>query len=129
MTDKSGIDFAERDFEHIINDKEHRARLINNPKEVLTETTGYAFDDNVNVEVIEQDVETIYLMIPPKPEDPSVNQEEALKKCTERTFDLLFTTGIGGYIVPSDDLKWVVRDMRRSWVKKLGLSLDDLSWS
>ena len=129
MTNKSKIDFPERDFERMINDKEYRKRLINNPKEVLTEITGYVFDEKVNVEVIEQDADTIYLLIPPKPEDPSVNQEEALEKCTQRTFDLLFTTGIGGYIVPSDELKWVVRDMRLSWVKKLGLTLADFSRS
>ena len=126
MSTKAKIDFPERDFEKIINNKEHRTRLINQPKKVLTETTGYVFDEKVNVEVLEQEPGTIYLLIPPKPEDPSVNQEEALKKCTQRTFDLLFTTGIGGYIVPSDDLKWVVRDMRREWVKKLGFSLADL---
>jgi hypothetical protein len=123
MTGHSNNDFAEQDYRRMINDPDYRQRLISDPKGTLCETTGYAFDESVRVEVIEQQPDTICMMIPIKPEGSAEEVEQALRKSTERTYDLLFSSGIGGYFIPSDALKWTLRDMRRSWISKLGLKL------
>jgi len=123
MTQQDNTDFAEQDYRRMINDPDYRQRLIEDPKGTLSETTGYAFQQDVRVEVIEQEPDTICMMIPIKPKGTEAQVEQALHKSTERTFDLLFSSGIGGYFIPSDKLKWVLRDMRRSWIRKLGLKL------
>ncbi|KZL13340.1 nitrile hydratase subunit alpha [Pseudovibrio sp. Ad26] len=123
MTDRDNSDFAEQDYRRMINDPAYRQRLIADPKGTLGETTGYEFDAGVRVEVIEQEPDTICMMIPIKPEGSADEVEQALHKSTERTYDLLFSSGISGYFIPSDELKWTLRDMRHSWISKLGLKL------
>jgi hypothetical protein len=34
---------------------------------------------------------------------------------SRRIYDMLFTDGIGGYLIPDDALTWVLRDMRSMW--------------
>ncbi|MES0871688.1 nitrile hydratase subunit alpha [Pseudovibrio sp. SCP19] len=123
MNQQDNNSFAERDYRRMINDPDYRQRLIEDPKGTLSETTGYTFPEDVRVEVIEQEPDTICMMIPIRPKGDEAQVEQALHKSTERTFDLLFSSGIGGYFIPSDKLKWVLRDMRRSWISKLGLKL------
>ena len=53
-------------------------------------------------------------MLPTPPEagtDPSAR----LADVSGRNYDMLHTTGIGGYLVPDDALTWVLRDMRALW--------------
>ena len=44
----------------------------------------------------------------------------------ERVFDLLFSSGIGGFFIPDDKQKWVVREMRLAAQKKTGLDISQL---
>ena len=32
-----------------------------------------------------------------------------------RIYDMLFTDGIGGYLIPDEALTWTLRDMRSEW--------------
>lgn len=52
--------------------------------------------------------------------------EQALTEVTERVFDLLFSSGIGGFFIPDDTQKWVVREMRLAEQKKTGLDVSQL---
>lgn len=37
-----------------------------------------------------------------------------------RVYDILHTSGIGGYLVPNESLTWVLRDMRALWARDVG---------
>ena len=117
--------FAEEHYRRIIYDKDYRTRLLENPKNVLCEEFGYPVTDALKLEVIEQQEDTIVIMIPPKPVN-SQNHEEDLERVTQQTLDLLFSTGIGGFFIPDDKQKWILRNMRKTWIKKLGLNLEEL---
>lgn len=52
--------------------------------------------------------------------------EQALTQVTERVFDLLFSSGVGGFFIPDDEQKWVVREMRLAAQKKTGLDISQL---
>lgn len=50
--------------------------------------------------------------MPPEPgADPVVRLDEV----SGRIYDMLHTSGIGGYLIPSDALMWVLRDIRAQW--------------
>ncbi|AUR52571.1 nitrile hydratase subunit alpha [Aquella oligotrophica] len=115
-------DFVEEHFQRITSDLEYRKNLIANPKEVLGQEYGCSIAKNTNIEIVEQDEDTIIIMLPAKPESEDDILSE-LELVTEQVVDLLYVDGIGGYLVPNDDQKWELRNMRKAWIEKLGLDL------
>ena len=56
-------------------DDEFRSQLIRNPKEILEKATGVSLPAGIDVEVLQETENKIYLVIPSEPiiEDPAVN--------------------------------------------------------
>ena len=122
----SNADFVEKNYERIATDPDYRAKLLADPVGVVCAEFGYTPGPDFRIEIIEQAEDTIVIMVPPKPEaDPGVeiDLERALTEVTERVFDLLFSSGIGGFFIPDDKQKWVVREMRLAAQKKTGLDI------
>ena len=93
---------------------EMRARLLADPKAALAEYFGAIVEGDYRIEVIEQRPDTITALVPVPPgpgDDPSAR----LAEVSGRSFDLLHTSGIGGYLIPVEALTWVLRDMRSLW--------------
>ena len=57
-------------------DEEFKQELLSNPKAVLSRELEQDLPDNVKVQVIEGDADTIYLSIPPKPTEEASIEEE-----------------------------------------------------
>ena len=113
-------DFVEKNYERIATDTAYRARLIADPVATVSAEFGYTPDPDFKIEIIEQAEDTIVILVPPKPE-AGADVEQALTEVTERVFDLLFSSGIGGFFIPDDKQKWVVREMRLAAQKKPAL--------
>ena len=95
-------------------DPDMRARLLADPKAALAEYFGAIGDGDYRIEVIEQRPDTITAVLPTPPgagTDPAAR----LAEVSGRIYDLLHTTGIGGYLVPDEALTWVLRHMRALW--------------
>jgi hypothetical protein len=107
----SNTDFVEQYYERIATDPDYRARLLANPVAVICEEFGYIPDRDLKIEIIEQADDTIVIMVPPKP-DAGLDMENELNRVTEQVFDLLFSSGVGGFFIPDDARKWVLREMR-----------------
>ncbi|MFG1334150.1 hypothetical protein V5F41_23215 [Xanthobacter autotrophicus] len=125
----SNADFVEKNYERIATDPDYRARLLADPVGVVCAEFGYTPGPDFRIEIIEQAEDTIVIMVPPKPEAGEVlaiELEQALTQVTERVFDLLFSSGIGGFFIPDDTQKWVVREMRLAAQKKTGLDISQL---
>lgn len=125
----SNADFVEKNYERIATDPDYRARLLADPVGVVCAEFGYTPGPDFRIEIIEQAEDTIVIMVPPKPEageDLAIDLEQALTQVTERVFDLLFSSGIGGFFIPDDTQKWVVREMRLAAQKKTGLDISQL---
>lgn len=95
-------------------DPDLRARLLADPKAGLVEYFGAIIDGDYRIEVIEQRPDTITAVIPIPP-SPGADQAERLREVAGRSYDMLHTTGIGGYLVPVEAMTWVLRDMRAMW--------------
>lgn len=121
----SDTDFVERYYERIASDPAYRARLLADPVGVLCGEFGYSPDPDLRIEVIEQVEDTIVIIVPPKPE-AGQNMEQELDRVTEQVFDLLFSSGIGGFFIPDDAQKWVLREMRLASQKKTGLDISEM---
>ncbi len=125
----SNADFVEKNYERIATDPDYRARLLADPVGVVCEEFGYTPSSDFRIEIIEQAEDTIVIMVPPKPEvgaGREIDFERALTEVTERVFDLLFSSGVGGFFIPDDKQKWVVREMRLAAQKKTGLDISQL---
>lgn len=115
--------FTEDHYQKICTDLEYRKKLIKNPKLTLNEEYGTVIKNKVNVEVIEQSDDAITIILPAKPDNHD-DIESELETVTKQVVDLLFThDGMGGFLIPDDNLKWELRNMRKDWMKKLGLNL------
>ncbi|QRG04572.1 hypothetical protein EZH22_15390 [Xanthobacter dioxanivorans] len=121
----SNADFVEKNYERIATDPHYRAKLLADPVGVVCAEFGYTPDPDFRIEIIEQAEDTIVIVVPPKPE-AETDLEQALTEVTERVFDLLFSSGIGGFFIPDDKQKWVVREMRLAAQKKTGLDISQL---
>ena len=96
-------------------DPEARRELHANPKAGLAKHFGSPPPEgDYEIEVIEQRSDTITMLLPTPPTD-SESLEQRLATVDGRIYDILHTTGIGGYLIPHDDLTWVLRGMRSSW--------------
>jgi len=97
-------------------DPDMRARLLADPKAALAEHFGAILPGDYRIEVIEQRPDTITAVLPTAP-SPGADAAGRLAEVSGRIYDMLHTTGIGGYLVPDDALTWVLRDMRALWAR------------
>jgi hypothetical protein len=118
-------DFVEQYYERIATDPAYRARLLADPVGVVCEEFGYSPGPGLKIEIIEQVEDTIVIMVPPKPEADE-DMEQELTRVTEQVFDLLFSSGIGGFFIPDDAQKWVLREMRLAAQAKLGVDSSEM---
>ena len=108
---------SDRFSEHyrlLSSDPDMRARLLADPKAALAEYFGAILGGDYRIEVIEQRPDTITAVLPTPPE-PGMDPATRLADVSGRIYDMLHTTGIGGYLVPDEALTWVLRDMRALW--------------
>ena len=118
-------DFVEQYYERIATDPVYRARLLADPVGVVCEEFGYSPGPELKIEIIEQVEDTIVIMVPPKPEADE-DMEQELTRVTEQVFDLLFSSGIGGFFIPDAAQKWVLREMRLAAQAKLGVDSSEV---
>lgn len=52
-----------------LKDPAFRAKLLANPREAIASVTGVSLPEGVEIKVIEQEADTVYLILPPKPDD------------------------------------------------------------
>lgn len=106
-------DFFTAHYRALQHDAALRQRLIDDPAAGLADYFGFMPDGDYRVEAVAQEPDRITILIPSRPQgDPS---DEAIDAASRRIFDLLFTDGVGGYLIPDDRLTWVLRDMRQKW--------------
>ena len=115
-------DVFTRHYRVVATDAAARAELIADPKRGLTRHFGSVPDGAYRVEVIEQQPDTVTILLPARPSLGETVQER-LTEVDGRIYDILHTTGIGGYVIPDDSLTWVLRDMRAQWARNAGLEL------
>ncbi|GAA2067349.1 nitrile hydratase subunit alpha [Streptomyces albiaxialis] len=101
----------------LVNDSAYRERLVADPKAVLCEESGHSPSEDFAVEAPEQRDDTLVILLPAKPEDDE-DFGERLTEVSQRVYDVLFSSGVGGFLIPDDRLKWVLRDIRSSWAAK-----------
>ncbi|MER6142489.1 hypothetical protein ABT174_21015 [Streptomyces sparsogenes] len=101
----------------LVNDSAYRERLLADPKAVLCEESGHRPREDFAVEAVEQQEDTIVILLPVKPEGDE-DFGERLTEVSQRVYDVLFSSGVGGFLVPDDRLKWILRDIRSSWAAK-----------
>jgi hypothetical protein len=91
-----------------------RRRLIDDPVAGLTEYFASVPGGDYRVEVVPQEPDTITIVLPAPPagREPDAADIDAASR---RIYDLLFTDGVGGYLIPDAALTWVLRDMRSTW--------------
>lgn len=96
-----------------------RRRLIDDPISGLREYFGSVPDGSYRIEVVPQELDTITILLPAPPAEgePSAADIDAAGR---RIYDMLFTDGIGGYLIPDETLTWVLRDMRSAWATANG---------
>jgi hypothetical protein len=109
----SGDRFTEH-YRLLSTDPQLRAQLLADPKAGLVAYFGAVVEGDYRVEVIEQRSDTITAVIPVPPE-PVTNAAARLAELSGRIYDLLHSSGIGGYLIPDEALTWVLRDMRALW--------------
>ena len=117
--------FVEEFYNKLRNNAEYRAYVMKNPKEAMCELHGVEYSSiaNVNFEIIEQEENTITIMIPTKPDDYKPDQKLTAKKIASQTIDFMYKRGIPGFLIPNDNLRWTMLNMRRSWVRKEGMDV------
>jgi hypothetical protein len=121
----SNTDFVEQYYERIATDLAYRAKLLADPVGVVCEEFGYSPGRDLQIEIIEQVEDTIVIVVPAKP-DADQDIEQELSRVTEQVLDLLFSSGIGGFFIPDDQQKWVVREMRLASQNKTGLDISEM---
>lgn len=105
----SGNRFAEL-YRLLSTDPQMRAELLADPKAALAAYFGAVIKGDYRIEVIEQRPAVI-----PTPPEPGLDPAARLTEVSGRSYDMLHTSGIGGYLIPNASLTWVLRDMRALW--------------
>lgn len=121
----SHADFVERDYERIATDPAYRARLLADPVGVVCGQFGYTPGPDLKIEIIEQADDTVVILVPPRPE-AGLDIEQELARVTEQVLDLLFSSGIGGFFIPDETQKWVLREMRLAAQTRTGLDVSEM---
>jgi hypothetical protein len=103
-------------YRQLITDAERRAALLADPKAALAAYFGSIVEGDYRIEIIEQRSDTITAVIPAPPE-PDADSAARLRDVSGRVYDMLHSTGIGGYLIPDERLTWVLRDMRAQWAR------------
>ena len=117
-------DFVEQYYERIATDPVYRAQLLADPVAVVSAEFGYTPGPDLKIEIIEQAEDTIVILVPPKPE-AGADLEQELTRVTEQVFDLLFSSGVGGFFTPDEAQKWVLREMRLASEPKTGADMSE----
>lgn len=108
-----GHDIFTAHYREIRRDRDLRQRLIDDPVAGLTEHFGVVPQGDYRVEVVAEEPDTITIMLPEPVEGDT--SDAAIDAASRRIYDILFTDGVGGYLIPDDGLTWVLRDMRSLW--------------
>jgi hypothetical protein len=111
-------DRSSEQYRQLIGDPEVRAALVADPKAALVAYFGAIVEGDYRIEVIEQRSDTITAVVPVPPA-PGADVEARRAQVSGRIFDLLHSTGVGGYLIPDSGLTWVLRDMRSLWAQGL----------
>ncbi len=121
----SNKNFVEDFYNKLRNNAEYRAYVMNNPKEAMCELHGIEASSiaNVDFEIIEQEENTITIMIPSRPDDYKPDQKLVAKKISNQTIDFMYKRGIPGFLIPNNNLRWTMLNMRCSWALKEGIDL------
>ena len=101
-------------------DASFRAAFIADAASGLEAEFGYVPRGAFEIDVVEQHSDTVTILLPARPAHPE-HARAALESSADRVFDILYTSGVGGYLIPDTALTWAIRDMRTEWVKHLGL--------
>ena len=112
MSDKPDI-FTEH-YCLLRRDARARQHLIDDPIAALKEYFGSMPEGNYRVEVVPQQSHTITIVLPAPPASGSPSAKD-INAASRRIYDVLFTDGIGGYLIPNEALTWILRDMRAQW--------------
>ncbi|WP_420078691.1 hypothetical protein ACN6AT_05380 [Streptomyces sp. JL4002] len=110
----SGADRFSYHYRLLSTDPAMRAALLADPKAALAAYFGSVVEGAYRIEVIEQRADTITAVIPAPPE-PGADPAARLAEVSGRIYDMLHSSGIGGYLIPDEALTWVLRDMRALW--------------
>ncbi len=97
-----------------------RLRLIDDPAAGLKEYFGTVPAGDYRIEAVPQEPDTITIMLPAPPAGREPTPAD-IDMASRRIYDMLFTDGIGGYLVPDEALTWVLRDMRSIWAAAAAL--------
>lgn len=101
-------------YRQLIDDPEARAALLADPKAALAAYFGEIVEGDYRIEIIEQRSDTITAVVPAAP-TAGTDATARLERVAGRIFDLLHSTGVGGYLIPDPQLTWILRDMRSLW--------------
>ena len=96
-----------------------RSRLIEDPVAGLKEHFGSMPAGEYRIEVVAQEPDTITILLPARPATREIDPA-TIDAVSRRIYDILFTDGIGGYLIPDEALTWVLRDMRSAWAASAG---------
>lgn len=108
------LDFFCAHYKLLRRDPAARSRMMEDPVAGLKDYFGAMPEGPYRIEVVPQAPNRITLMLPAPPagREPTAADIDAASR---RIYDMLFTDGIGGYMVPDESLTWVLRDMRSTW--------------
>ena len=95
-------------------DSAARRRLIDDPVAGLKEYFGSVPDGDYRIEVVPQEPDTITIVLPAPPAEGEPTAAD-IDAASRRIYDMLFTDGICGYLIPDEALTWLLRDMRSTW--------------
>jgi hypothetical protein len=91
-----------------------RLRLIDDPRSALKAYFGSVPDGDYRIEVVAQEPGTITIVLPAPPAGRAPSSAD-IDAASRRIYDMLFTDGIGGYLIPDEAFTWLLRDMRSAW--------------
>ena len=108
------LDVFAAQYDLLRRDPAARSRLIDDPVAGLKAYFGAMPDGPYRIEVVPQEPNRITLMLPAPPAEGEPTAAD-IDAASRRIYDMLFTDGIGGYLIPDEALTWVLRDMRSMW--------------
>lgn len=97
--------------------------MLSNTNQAMADLHGIKPESmpKVNFEIIEQEENTITILIPEKPHDYTADQKSRARQMANQTIDFMYEWGIPGFLIPNENLRWTLLNMRRSWLHKEGM--------